>query len=157
MQDMQYMHNCILCIYCIFIAHGARFCIACIFEHLQRNLVAVRLLSDSDDDPMDPKLNDDQAPGDWDALPVQLSPPAPTCRPGRQADMHKTMPAMGGITHDIDKAMLAMDAHIGHNPDQANPIQSDRCGRKSKQAELKQKARHITWSMAESFEYFTSK
>jgi hypothetical protein len=66
----------------------------------------------------------------------------------------------GGITHhdDIDKAMLAVDAHIGQNPDQADPIQSKRCGRKSRQAKLKQKARHImTWSMAESFKYFTSK
>ena len=53
--------------------------------------------------------------------------------------------------------MLAMNTHVGQNPDQADPIQSERCGRKSRRAELKQKARHTTWSMAESFEYLTSK
>jgi hypothetical protein len=42
--------------------------------------------------------------------------------------MCKTMQAIGGTTHDIDKAMLAMDTHIGQNPNQANPIQSERCG-----------------------------
>jgi hypothetical protein len=92
---------------------------------------------------MDPTLNDDQAPSYWDALPVQQPQPAPPCRPWRQADMLKTMQAIGGTTHDIDKAMLAMDAHIGQNPDQAYPIQSERCDRKSRLAELKQKARHI--------------
>jgi hypothetical protein len=49
--------------------------------------------------------------------------------------------------------ILCMFLHIGQNPDQADLTQSERCGRKSRQAELKQKARHITWSMAESFEY----
>jgi hypothetical protein len=53
--------------------------------------------------------------------------------------------------------MLAMDTHIGQNPNQADAIQSERYGRKSRRAEVKQKARHITWSMAESLEYFTSK
>ena len=106
---------------------------------------------------MDPTLNYDQAPGDWDALPVQPPPQAPPCQPGRQADTHKTMQATGGTTHDKYKAMLAMDAHIGQNPDQADALQSERYGRKSRRAEVKQKARHITWSMAESLEYFTLK
>jgi hypothetical protein len=69
------------------------------------------------------------------------------------------MHAIGGTTHDINKAMLAMEAHIGQNPTgpirQILYLQSKRCGRKSKQAELKQKARHIMWAMAESFKYFT--
>ncbi len=82
-------------------------------------------------------------PGDGDALPVQPPLPAPPCRPGRQADMHKAMQAIGGTTHDIYKAMLAMDSCIGQKPYQAYPIQIERCGRKSRQAELKQKARHI--------------
>jgi hypothetical protein len=81
---------------------------------------------------MDPTLNNDQAAGDWDALPVQPPPQAPPCRPGRQADMRKTMQASGGTTHDIDKTMLAMDAHIGQNPHQADPIQSERFGRLGK-------------------------
>jgi hypothetical protein len=67
-------------------------CTACIFEHSQRNLVAIchlRLLSDSDDDPIDPTVNDDQAPGDWDAQAVRAPPQASLS--GRQADMCKTI------------------------------------------------------------------
>jgi nitrate reductase gamma subunit len=44
-------------IYCIFIAHIELLLHSvCIFEHLQLNLVAVCLLSDSDNDPIDPPL-----------------------------------------------------------------------------------------------------
>jgi hypothetical protein len=40
--------------------------------------------------------------------------------------MLKMMQAVGGNTHDIDKAMRAMEAHIqvGQNPNWAYPIQS---------------------------------
>jgi hypothetical protein len=101
--------------------------------HIVHIMHTVRLLSDSKDDTVDPTVNSgyDQAPGDWDALPVQPPQQAPPCRPGRQADMSKTMLAIIGTTPDIDKAMLAMDAHIGQNPE-ADPIQSKRCGRKSR-------------------------
>jgi hypothetical protein len=39
-----------------------------IFERLQSSLVAVCLLSDADDDLINPPRNYDQAPGGWDAL-----------------------------------------------------------------------------------------
>jgi hypothetical protein len=68
--------------------------------------------------------------------------------------MCKTLQTVGGTTHDIDKAMLAMDADVGQTH---NPIQSKRCGGESGRFLLKRKARHITLSMAESFAYFTSK
>jgi hypothetical protein len=108
-------------IYCI---HCTFFFIECIFENLQHNLVAVCLLSDSDDYPIDQPLNDDQAPGGWDSLPVQPplpAAPAPQRWSGQQPGMCKIKQAVGGTTHDMDKAVLAMDTDIGPNP---YPLQS---------------------------------
>ncbi len=66
------------------------------------------LISDSDNNPIDPSLNKDQAPGGWDALlvqPQQAAVLAPLSWSGRQSDMLKVIQAVGGTTHDIDKAM----------------------------------------------------
>jgi hypothetical protein len=41
---------------------------------------------------------------------------APPSRSGQQAGMPKIIQAVGGTTHDIDKAIRAMDAHFGPNP-----------------------------------------
>jgi hypothetical protein len=117
-------NKCSICIiayfaYCAYIAYALHIvhvcCIECFFEHLQCNLVGVRLLSDSDDDPMDPTLNDDQAPGDWDALPVQLPLQAPPsqCRPSRHvqdnASPHMLHAAVSHCT--VQKLMILLLTH----------------------------------------------
>ena len=124
-----------------------------------RNLeYAVCLLSDSDsdDEPVNPALDDDdQAPGvDSQAGagpgPEALPPPAPA--PRHQADMRKTMQAAGGP--NIEHVMRAIDTDMGPNPD---PIPSERCGGELRRASLKRKASRISRSTAEVFAYLTSK
>jgi len=129
----------------------------CIFEHLNRNLVAACLLSDSDsdDEPIHPALDDDdQAPADdsQGAGPGPGALPPPASAPRRQADMRKTMQATGGP--NIENVVRAIDVDMEPNPD---PIPSERCGGQSRRALLKRKASHITRSTAETFAYLTSK
>ena len=129
-----------------------------IIECLKRNLVAVCLLSDSDsdDEPIDPALdNDDQDPGDDSqagAGPGSAALPPPAPAPRRQADMRKTMQAAGGS--NIEQVMRDIDADMGPNPD---PIPSERCGGESRRASIKLMASRITRSTAEVYAYLTSR
>ena len=133
----------------------------CIFQHLMRNLeYAVCLLSDSDsdDEPVNPALDDDdQAPGvDFQPEagagpgPEALPPPAPA--PRRPADMRKTMQAAGGP--NLENVIRAIDTDMGPNPD---PIPSERCGGELRRASLKRKASRISRCAAEVFAFITSK
>jgi hypothetical protein len=157
------MHNCmfcILCIYCIFIAHNA---------HLLHSVHFWALTAQSGCSSPSIWLrwrshgsNTELWSGSWWlGCPASATTTAGPSMSARATSRH----AQDNANHRRDYSWYRQsNASNGRSywaepriPDQADPIQSERCGRKSRQAELKQKAHHITWSMAESFEYFTSK
>jgi hypothetical protein len=139
-KNMQYMGGCILniyCIYCIFAIYMQNMhyilqilhiylillqCVhLCIFERLNRNLVAACLLSDSDsdDEPIHPALDDDdQAPGDDSQARAGpghggLPPPCPL----EQADTRKTIHELRRICthHFADKNICQQNMQLTCN------------------------------------------
>ena len=117
--------------------------IFCIFPYLTCRLIVVQLLVTLRTT-NDPILSPKHCPH-LNILPLNIFPYPPAVPSHADLDMRKVKLAAGGPNYET----VLHDADIQMGPE-SQIIPSERCGGQARQANLKQKARYITRSVAET-------